>query len=162
MKRKFSFFFAWYDLWIGAYFDRDRRVWYVCLLPCCVLKIERAIDPALCKWHEGDDPIDMEYGPPGCQGCGNLYKVKDCEGCGETFIDWGSRGYDDVISAPYVTASGDLYCARCGPGYDEEDERMIDDEADEWGGWTPYGDIEMVEEEPSVQTADARNRESAE
>lgn len=88
----------------------------------------------LCEWHENDEPIDMENdGPPGCQGCGNLYKVKDCQGCGETFIDWGSKGYDDVISAPYVTMSGDLYCARCGPGCDEDEERMIDEEAEEWG-----------------------------
>lgn len=80
-KRKISFFFALYDAWIGAYFDRDKRTWYICLLPCCVLKIERAINKALCEWHEGDYGVDMEMdGPPGCQGCGNMYKVKDCEG----------------------------------------------------------------------------------
>ncbi len=37
---KLSIFFAWYDLWIGAYFDRDRRTAYVCLIPCVVLKID--------------------------------------------------------------------------------------------------------------------------
>jgi len=37
---KVSAFFAWYDLWIGAYFDRSKRVLYVCPLPCCVLKLE--------------------------------------------------------------------------------------------------------------------------
>lgn len=88
----------------------------------------------LCEWHEGDYAIDMESdGPPGCQNCGNMYKVKDCEGCGATFIDWNSKGYDDVISAPYVTMSGDLYCARCGPDVDEDDEDMTDEEADGWG-----------------------------
>ena len=39
---KLSFFFAWYDLWVGIYFDRVRRTAYLCLLPCCVLKIERS------------------------------------------------------------------------------------------------------------------------
>lgn len=34
---KLSFFFAWYDLWVGAYYDRKVRVLYVCPLPCCVM-----------------------------------------------------------------------------------------------------------------------------
>lgn len=38
---KVSFFFAWYDLWIGFYYDRKNGVLYVCPLPCCVLKMER-------------------------------------------------------------------------------------------------------------------------
>jgi hypothetical protein len=29
--------FAWYDLWMGAYYDRDARVWYVCPLPTLLL-----------------------------------------------------------------------------------------------------------------------------
>jgi hypothetical protein len=35
-----SFFFAWYDLWVGAYFDRKKCVLYVCPLPCCVFRFE--------------------------------------------------------------------------------------------------------------------------
>jgi|JI9StandDraft_1071089.scaffolds.fasta_scaffold365936_2 hypothetical protein len=27
-------FFAWYDLWIGAYWDRERRMLYLCPVPC--------------------------------------------------------------------------------------------------------------------------------
>lgn len=38
---RLSIFFAWYDLWIGAYYDRRSRVWYICPLPCCVFKVER-------------------------------------------------------------------------------------------------------------------------
>lgn len=88
----------------------------------------------LCEWHEGEEPIDMEKdGPPGCPNCGNMYSVKDCEACGFTFVDWSYRGFDDCISGPYVSESGDLYCQRCGPYHDEEYERMIDEEAEEWG-----------------------------
>ena len=35
-------FLAWYDLWIGAYYDRRNRTWYVCPLPCIVIKISPA------------------------------------------------------------------------------------------------------------------------
>jgi hypothetical protein len=29
---------CWYDLWIGAYWDRRNRVLDVCLVPCMVLR----------------------------------------------------------------------------------------------------------------------------
>ena len=32
-------FFAWYDLWAGAYWDRKTRTLYVCPLPMCVIMI---------------------------------------------------------------------------------------------------------------------------
>ncbi len=35
-----KFFFAWYDLWIGAYWDRKKRQLYICPLPCCVIQID--------------------------------------------------------------------------------------------------------------------------
>ncbi|PIR83001.1 hypothetical protein COU19_02975 [Candidatus Kaiserbacteria bacterium CG10_big_fil_rev_8_21_14_0_10_56_12] len=34
--------FLWYDFWIGAYYDRDSKVLYICPLPMCVIKIWRA------------------------------------------------------------------------------------------------------------------------
>lgn len=36
---KTTFFFAWYDLWIGAFWDAKKRTLYICPLPCCVIKI---------------------------------------------------------------------------------------------------------------------------
>jgi hypothetical protein len=32
--------FAWYDLWIGAYWDRRERVLYICPLPCVVVRLD--------------------------------------------------------------------------------------------------------------------------
>jgi hypothetical protein len=58
--------------------------------------------------------------PEWCQnGCG-IYALKDCPGCGLTFLHWGYRGHDDVVVGPYATASGDLYCTHCGPRADRE------------------------------------------
>ena len=37
---KISFFLAWYDFWIGAYWDRNWRTLYICILPCCVIRLE--------------------------------------------------------------------------------------------------------------------------
>jgi hypothetical protein len=38
---KASLFFAWYDLWIGAYYDRKNCTLYICPLPMIVIKLER-------------------------------------------------------------------------------------------------------------------------
>lgn len=32
--------FAWYDLWVGAYWDRDRRRLYILPIPCCGVVIQ--------------------------------------------------------------------------------------------------------------------------
>lgn len=37
---KFSAFFRWYDLWIGAYWDRTNRTLYVCPVPMIGIKVE--------------------------------------------------------------------------------------------------------------------------
>lgn len=31
--------FLWYDLWVGAYIDTERKFVYICPLPCCVIRI---------------------------------------------------------------------------------------------------------------------------
>ncbi len=31
--------FAWYDMWIGAYWDRHERVLYVCPLPMLLVEV---------------------------------------------------------------------------------------------------------------------------
>lgn len=36
---RISVFIAWYDLWIGAYWDRAKRTLYVCPVPCVVIKV---------------------------------------------------------------------------------------------------------------------------
>lgn len=37
---KFRLFFAWYDLWVGAFWDRKSRTLYLALIPTIVLSIE--------------------------------------------------------------------------------------------------------------------------
>lgn len=36
-----SVFFAWYDFWIGWFYDRKKRILYICLLPMIVIKLEQ-------------------------------------------------------------------------------------------------------------------------
>jgi hypothetical protein len=36
---KLSIFFAWYDFWVGWFYDRKKRVVYICLLPMVVIKV---------------------------------------------------------------------------------------------------------------------------
>lgn len=37
-------YFAWYDMWIGAYWDTFDRTLYICPIPMLVIKI-RAVEP---------------------------------------------------------------------------------------------------------------------
>lgn len=40
-----GFIFAWYDFWIGAYYDRTKRRLYVLPLPCLGFWIQREPTP---------------------------------------------------------------------------------------------------------------------
>jgi len=40
-SRRVRFSFAWYDLWVGAYYDRTKRTWYVCPLPMLLIEVRR-------------------------------------------------------------------------------------------------------------------------
>ena len=33
--------FAWYDLWIGAYWDRERHILFICPLPTLLIFFKR-------------------------------------------------------------------------------------------------------------------------
>ena len=37
--KKIKFSFAWYDLWIGAFVDTNKKRLYICLIPTLLLTI---------------------------------------------------------------------------------------------------------------------------
>jgi len=39
LKRKVAF--LWYDFWIGAFYDKDKGILYICPLPMVVFKFWR-------------------------------------------------------------------------------------------------------------------------
>ena len=51
---------------------------------------------------------ESEDGVVGCQDCGRI-------------ICFDIKHGDDVCAPAYVTASGDLFCNRCGQQYDKEE-----------------------------------------
>lgn len=75
----------------------------------------------MCEWCEQEQ---QAY----CQDCGSLI-CQDAKGDG-----------DDVVSAPYVTSYGDLYCWRCGISNQRDIDDMEEEEAEEWGfmDFDPY------------------------
>ena len=40
---KVKLFFAWYDMWIGAYWSKEKKTLYICLLPTIVISIRKKI-----------------------------------------------------------------------------------------------------------------------
>lgn len=38
------FFFAWFDFWVGWYYDRFKHILYLCPVPCCVIAIQFPVD----------------------------------------------------------------------------------------------------------------------
>lgn len=45
-KIKFKLFFAWYDGWIGFFYDRKKKILYICFpFPMIVLSIQRRTEP---------------------------------------------------------------------------------------------------------------------
>lgn len=90
--------------------------------------------PAGCRWHDHDRPL-VDDEQPGCSNCGSAYHTTMCPVCENYFIDWKSKGFDDVFAAPYVTSSGDLYCVKCGPGRDRAEEEAGGD--NDFGDWPP-------------------------
>ena len=52
---KVSLRFLWYDMWVGAYWDRASRTLYLCPLPMVVIKIEMGPECHCRSYHERTD-----------------------------------------------------------------------------------------------------------
>jgi len=52
----------------------------------------------------------------------NNGEMEGCQDCGK-LICFDIKQGDSIIAPAYVTASGDLYCNRCGKQYDEAEEQ---------------------------------------
>ena len=93
------FKFVWYDLWIGAYWDRQSRWLYVCPLPMCVFII--ALQTA-------------------CQAKGHTWKSeggracpRDVSGCSQTVYQCSRCGEQDY---GYPGGPAHAECAECTKG----------------------------------------------
>lgn len=75
---------------------------------------------AAAEKKEFEDAHDDDDEPDYCQDCGCM-------------LDWEMKGPgDDIVRPGYVTASGDVFCSRCGREYDEEEERSYEEDADDY------------------------------
>lgn len=52
-KIKVKVFFAWYDFWVGFYYDREFKELYVCPFPCVVFKFYR-VTKVVERWIDED------------------------------------------------------------------------------------------------------------
>ena len=44
IRRRWRVKFAWYDLWLGAFWDRHQHVLYICPLPCIVIETWKQVE----------------------------------------------------------------------------------------------------------------------
>ena len=58
--------------------------------------------------------------------CDEHDEMQSCPDCGK-LICFDTETGDDVIRPAYVTASGDLYCDRCGAEHDRAEEKEYDE-----------------------------------
>ena len=64
-----------------------------------------------------------------CELCDeNGGEMMGCQDCGRLICYDNEPNNIDVVDRAYVTASGDLFCSRCGSRYDQEEEDSFEDE----------------------------------
>ncbi len=38
-KFKVTFHFLWFDMWVGVFLDQKKNIYYIGILPMCIIKI---------------------------------------------------------------------------------------------------------------------------
>lgn len=76
-------FFAWYDFWVGAYFDRAKRTLYICPVPTFVIAIQLPLPEVdivkgktammeveiVSQWYCGECETPLDYEDQECPIC---------------------------------------------------------------------------------------------
>lgn len=56
--------FAWYDMWVGAFWDRKRRILYICPLPMLLIEIPFNTNaPVVSLQNDVSDPDRADQKP---------------------------------------------------------------------------------------------------
>ena len=83
----------------------------------------------MCEWC-----VENNGEPIGCQDCGMM-------------ICLDHVGSDDVISEPFVTTDGDVYCLRCGQSNQREIDRLDDEDDYIDDDFDPYLETDYFEDD---------------
>ena len=102
---KIKIFFAWYDFWVGVFYDRKKQTLYVCPVPTLVISISK-------RKPEPSTPCPISH----CKSCSSIlvpvYKVckKDKFGltyrrCTHCNIDYRFLGQTLIDQVPHYKKS---------------------------------------------------------
>ena len=87
--KRFTLVLAWFDFWVGAYYDRTKRRLYIFLIPCVGFAIDFARPRCgQCRhWRDEDHP-DNPHGVPMCWNSNSPWDQSICENTDEACNDF--------------------------------------------------------------------------
>jgi hypothetical protein len=117
--------FAWYDFWVGLFWDAGKKRLYLFPIPMFGLRIDFRPKSKLEKWLETESPVHKRFSCDTPDAGHGRAIVRDCHRCGKPCVrgsagswmcDCTSTPFDKSVrfANPEWIAHNIDYCPKCG------------------------------------------------